>query len=226
MSAARDARRRSTALSASRYSARARSSSSSLPSTIALVLAEARVHLLGELLESLLAFLAELGTQHLAPQRGEGEGRHGLAAEAAREAIETVGKRGRRIEPAPRLERAEARESVAQAFESVVVDHRLDGLGELGLGEVGHRVVVMDRVGAGCQRWRGRDSPPRGDRDGTRDRARHGSVERHRRSAGPPAGARWPAPRAGRAPGGSAGDARRGAARRAPHRGRTSCPPT
>ena len=60
-----------------------------------LVGGEARVHLLGELLEALLAVLAELRLQHLAPQRGEGERRHGLPSQAAREAVEPIGERRR-----------------------------------------------------------------------------------------------------------------------------------
>src|SRR5262249_56931924 len=78
-----------------------------------LVLAETRIHLLGDLLEPLLAVLAELGAEHLAPQRREDEGRHGLTAQAAREVVQPIGERGGRVEPAARLEGAEAREAVA-----------------------------------------------------------------------------------------------------------------
>src|SRR5262249_19663853 len=127
-----------------------------------LVLAEARVHLLGDLLEPLLAILAELGAQHLAPQRREDEGGHRLTTEPARELVEAIGERGGRVEAAPRLEGAEAREAVAQPFEAEVIDHRLDRVGELGRGEICHRWLLMTRPGAGCQRSAGRDSPPRG----------------------------------------------------------------
>src|SRR5262249_10679120 len=78
-----------------------------------LVLAETGVHLLGDLLEPLLAVLAELGAEHLAPQRREDEGRHGLTAQPAREVVQPIGERGGRVEPAARLEGAEAREAVA-----------------------------------------------------------------------------------------------------------------
>src|SRR5262249_58779996 len=61
-----------------------------------------------------------------------------------------------------RLEGAEAREAVAQPFEAEVIDHRLDRVGELGRGEICHRSSLMARPGASCQRWAGRDSPPRG----------------------------------------------------------------
>src|SRR5262249_13951694 len=80
----------------------------------------------------------------------------------AGEVVEAIGERGGRVEPAARLERAEAREAVAQAFEAEVIDHRLGRVGELGRGEVWHRWVLMTRPGPGCQRVGGRDSPPRG----------------------------------------------------------------
>src|SRR4029453_10108003 len=109
-----------------------------------LVLGETLVDLVGQLLELLLALLAQLGLQHLAPQRREGERRHGRPARAAGEAIEAVRERRGRVEPAPVGEGAHLREAVAQALEAVMIDHRLHGLVELGIGEVGHASASDD----------------------------------------------------------------------------------
>src|SRR5262245_28183881 len=154
-----------------------------------LVLAEAGVHLLGQLLEPFLTFLSQLGAQHLAPQRGEHERGYRLAAQPAREVVQAVGEGRGRVEPPARLECAEAGEAVPQAFEAEVIDHCLDRVGEFGGGEICHGRCLMARAGAGWQRWAGHDSPPRGGRgwhEGARSSRGHRAASARRWPAG------WP----------------------------------